>query len=296
MLDIKITDVRTLPGDSAFLIDDGKTAILYDTGFGFTGFRVAENIRKVLGDRPLDYIFLTHSHYDHALGAAYVTKCYPEARVVASEYAGIIFSKPSARAHMRELDRKCAAANGVADYEDLADDLRMDIAVNDGDWLACGDLVFQVVALPGHTKCSVGFYLPEKKLLLGSETLGVYFGMGTYLPSCLVGYQLTLESFQKARQLDIEGILLPHYGPVYGEVAVAYLENSQRVTVETARTIMAMLQQGKFREEILEYFTETVYSDNVKPVYPIDAFRLNTGIMIDLIAKELGGATWESYC
>jgi hypothetical protein len=34
---MKITDVRVLPGDSGFLIDDGKTSILYDTGFAFTG-------------------------------------------------------------------------------------------------------------------------------------------------------------------------------------------------------------------------------------------------------------------
>lgn len=296
MTDIKITDVRALPGDSAFLLDDGKTSILYDTGFGFTGFQVAENIRKVLGSRPLDYIFLTHSHYDHALGSAYIAKCYPHAQVVAGEYAGKIFSKPSARERMRELDREWARANGVEAYADLADDLRVDIPVNDGDWLDCGDLRFLVVALPGHTKCSIGFYLAEKKLLLGSETLGVYFGQGTYLPSCLVGYQMTLESFQRARKLEIAGILLPHYGPVYGELAKAYLENSQRVTVETAQTILAMLGAGSSKEEILEHFTETVYSDNVKPVYPVDAFRLNTGIMIDLIAKELGGAGWESCC
>ena len=63
MANIKITDVRSLPGDSAFLVDDGKTSILYDTGFAFTGNKVAENIKKELLSRQLDYIFLTHSHY-----------------------------------------------------------------------------------------------------------------------------------------------------------------------------------------------------------------------------------------
>ena len=74
MKQLKITDVRALPGDSAFLVDDGKTSILYDTGFGFTGDRVAENVKKELGNRSLDYIFLTHSHYDHALGSVYLRK------------------------------------------------------------------------------------------------------------------------------------------------------------------------------------------------------------------------------
>ena len=77
MDDLVITDVRTLPGDSGFLIDDSKTAVLYDTGFGFTGEKLADNIKRELGDRPLDYIFLTHSHYDHALGAPYVATTYP---------------------------------------------------------------------------------------------------------------------------------------------------------------------------------------------------------------------------
>ena len=40
---MKITDVRVLPGDSGFLIDDGKTSILYDTGFAFTGEQLAQN-------------------------------------------------------------------------------------------------------------------------------------------------------------------------------------------------------------------------------------------------------------
>ena len=70
MIPLTITDVRAVAGDSAFLIDDGETAVLCDTGFGFTGYSVADNIQRILGDRPLDYILLTHSHYDHALGSA----------------------------------------------------------------------------------------------------------------------------------------------------------------------------------------------------------------------------------
>lgn len=287
MKDLNITDVRAVPGDSAFLIDDGKTAILYDTGFAFTGHKIARNIQKVLDSRPLDYIFLTHSHYDHALGSAYVRKLYPDVKVVAGEYAGRIFAKPSARAAMRRLDRKASTEYGAEEYEDLIDELRADILVRDGDILTCGDLRFRVIDLPGHTKCSVGFYLETHKLLLGTETLGVYFGNGTYLPSYLVGYQMTLDSFQKAHALDIEGILLPHYGLVHQREAEGYLLQSEENAKETAAIILKMLRSGKDKAEILTHFTETVYTDQVRPTYPIDAFLLNTGIMIELIRKEL---------
>ena len=84
---IQITDVRAVPGDSAFLLDDGKTSILYDSGFAFTGNAVADNIAKVLKKRTLDYIFLTHSHYDHALGSVYAAKRYPQVKIVAGSLA-----------------------------------------------------------------------------------------------------------------------------------------------------------------------------------------------------------------
>ena len=83
MKELKITDVRVVPGDSGFLIDDGTTSILYDSGFAFTGYKLADNIKNALGKRELDYIFLTHSHYDHAAGSAYVKKVFPGAKVVA---------------------------------------------------------------------------------------------------------------------------------------------------------------------------------------------------------------------
>lgn len=286
MTSLAITDVRALPGDSAFLLDDGKTAILYDTGFAFTGNAVAKNIQAVLKDRPLDYIFLTHSHYDHALGSPYIKKVYPGAKVVAGAYAATVFSKPTARNTMRELDRKAAAARGITAYEDRIDELCVDIAVSDGDTLICGDLTFSVVALPGHTKCSVGYWLPEQKLLLSTETLGVYFGEGICLPSCLVGYQLALDSFRKAAQLDIKQLLLPHYGLLKDRSAPAYLEIAKRATRQTAEDIRRRLLSGRSREEIIAGLEAETYTDTVALTYPIDAFRLNTGIMIDLIRRE----------
>lgn len=286
MKQLTITDVRTLPGDSGFLIDDGKTAILYDTGFGFTGEKLADNIKKVLGDRPLDYIFLTHSHYDHALGTPYVTRAYPGVQVVAGQYAAAIFCRGSAIATMRQLDRRVAEDHGVTEYEDLADALRVDIPVADGDRITCGDMVFTVVGLPGHTKCSVGYYLEENGLLLSTETLGVYFGQGIYLPSYLVGYQSTLDSIARVKALAPKRILLPHYGVLEQAEAEEYLQKAEQAAVETARLIQQQLRLGKTHQQVLELLEERQYGQNVATTYPVDAFHLNTKIMIELIQRE----------
>ena len=259
MDNLKITDVRALSGDSAFLIDDGKTSIMYDSGFAFTGYRVAENIKKILGERKLDYIFLTHSHYDHAAGSAYVKRYWPDAKVVAGEYATKIFAKPTAKAIMRDLDKKFAAKCGVYDYEDLFDELCVDIAVSDGDVIKTGDMEFVVLSLPGHTKCSVGYYCPQKKLLLGCETLGVFNGTDNVVPSYLVGYDMTLEAIRRVQGLDIDNILCPHFGLMDKSQTQLYLEKAMDSAVTTAQDIRTMLGQGKTMPEMIEFIKNKFY-------------------------------------
>lgn len=287
MENIKITDVRAHKAESAFLIDDGNTAILYDSGFAFTGETVAQNIKNALGDRPLDYIFLTHSHYDHVLGSVYALKYWPQSKVVAGEYATKIFSKSSAKAVMRELDSKFAATCKAGKYEDLIDNLRVDISVTDGDIIKAGTMEFVVINLPGHTRCSVGFYSPKFKLLLACETLGVPNGKDDVFPLFLVGYDMTMKSMDKVSNLDIEAVLAPHYGILKGEEAKRYLENGKKSAQRVAQEIKSKLSANIPKDKILEDYRNKIYHGYVKEIYPIDALNLNTSIMIDLIEREL---------
>ncbi len=286
MNNIKISDVRVNSGDSAFLIDDGKTAIMYDSGFAFTGYEVADKIKNILGNRELDYIFLTHSHYDHALGSVYALKYWPDAKVVAGEYAAKIFAKPTAKAVMRDLDNKFAKKCGIESYEDLIDELKVDISVCDGDVIKAGDMEFVAINLPGHTKCSIGFYCKEEKLLLGCETIGVFNGVDDVIPSYLVGYKMAMDSIERVEGLDIENILVPHYGILDKAGTKLYLERARQSAVSTTDEIVSMLKAGKAKEEISKFFMDKFYHGYIKDVYPIDAIELNTGIMIDLLERE----------
>lgn len=286
MTDVKITDVRVHPGDSGFLIDDGKTSILYDSGFAFTGSGMVDKIKEQLGSRKLDYIFLTHSHYDHVLGALYAMRQWPDAKVIAGEYAAKIFGKPSAKSVMRKLDQKFAVTCGAEPYEDIIDELRVDITVNDGDIINAGKMTYKVVDLPGHTKCSVGFYLVEQKLLLSTETLGIYAGNGIILPSFLVGYEMTLNSIKKVENMDVENILVPHYGLLDREHTKVFLKKAKEVAHITAEDFSARIKNGQTDEELIEYFKSLYYHDYIRVIYPIDAIELNTSCMINLIKRE----------
>lgn len=285
MENIKIIDVRCLKGDAGFLIDDGKTSILYDSGFGFTGFQVAENIKSVLGERKLDYIFLTHSHYDHALGSASVLREYPDAKVVAGTYAAGIFQRDGAKRVMKELDSAFAKTCGVTDYEFLGDELRVDIAVVDGDIINAGTMEFRVISLPGHTRCSIGFYCQDKKLLLSNETLGVYDGEETIVPSYLVSFEDSIESIKKVEQMDVKYLLAPHLGILNEAQTGFFLENMRSASEETALLIRNNLQEGKTTAEIVEILKTEFLHGYIEEIYPEDAANLNFSIMTELLKK-----------
>lgn len=285
---VKVTDMRIHPGDSGFLIDDGKTAILIDSGYGFTGFAMAQKIKDHLGERPLDYIFLTHSHYDHALGSAYILETYPNATVVAGTYAASIFRRAGALRKMEELDRSIAAISGTTDYPFLGDRLRVDIEVNDGDVVKAGDLTFKVLDLPGHTKCSVGFYCQEEAMLIATETLGIYDGGEVILPSFLVSFENTLASIDRVLALKIDRLLIPHLGDLEQERTRFYLDNIRRRSVESAEEYAAALREGRSTEEIATDYIKRYRKGYVEKIYPPEAMMLNTTLMIDRIGTEFG--------
>ena len=286
-MDIKVTDVRCQKGDAAFLIDDGKTSILYDTGFGFTGYAIAENVKKCLGERQLDYIFLTHSHYDHALGSPYVLRYFPNARVVAGKYAVDIFKRDGAKRVMKELDSKFAKQCGVADYEFLGDELKVDIAVDDGDTVQAGDMTFEVIDLPGHTRCCVGFYMEKDGLLLAPETLGVYVGDNTIMPICLVSFSDAIASIERIEKYNVRAIVAPHWGLLNKAETEFYLGNMKSAIQNIAQSILDSLKNGLNEEDIVKQFKDKYWRGYVKEIYPEDAMALNTSLMTRLIKKEL---------
>lgn len=285
-MNIQITDVRCKKGDASFLIDDGKTSILYDTGFGFTGYAVAENIKKNLGERKLDYIFLTHSHYDHALGCPYILRKYPTAKVVAGSYAEGIFKREGAKRTMRELDAKYANTCGVTDYEFLGDELKVDIAVDDGDIIQAGDMEFKVLSLPGHTRCSIGFYCEKEGLFLSCESLGVYDGE-TILPSYLIGYNTAISSIERVEKLNITYMVAPHFGLLNREQTAFFLKNMKLAAENLAQELLDSIKKGYSDEEIVEQFKDKYWKGYKKEISPEDAFKLNASITISLIRNEL---------
>ena len=283
-----VTNIGPVPGGEAFLFMTDTSAFLLDAGFGFCGEQTADNLDQVLDGRKLDCILLTHSHYDHILGAPYIYERHPEAKVYASQHTAEVIQKHGARFTMRKMDASAAKMYHVhPKLMDKVGDLKVDVIVKEGDIVDTGDMKFKVYDFPGHTFCSIGFYCREERLLLSCESLGVYVGNDSILPIFLVGYGICIDSLEKAQKLDISAMLIPHTGMVTGELCQKMLSDAESNVKEGVKDIVEAAKSGTTDDELIVMFRNRFYTDYAKKLTPQAAFDLNAGYMISVIRKEL---------
>lgn len=110
-----------------------------------------EKMRRLIGDTQLEFILLTHGHYDHIGGVSDIKRDYGAKVVISSEDEMML---SSSRASL-------AAFVGAPQNNTSAD-----ITVTDGDVIRLDDIEIKVIATPGHTRGSV-CYLADNALFTG---------------------------------------------------------------------------------------------------------------------------------
>lgn len=283
-----VYNVTPVRGGDAYLFVFDDVTFLYDSGYGFSSKKLYENIVSVLGERNLDYVLLTHSHYDHALGSAYLSVAFPECKIVGFEYAAKVMLKDGARKTMTRLDEAVRVFNSSEDYFEAMDNLHIDIPVVDGQKLMLGSHECEVVSLPGHTRDSVSYYFADQRLMLGCETVGLFAKEGVVLPAFLVGYNLALESISRCSTYDMDYYFVPHQGMLSGDEVKSFMKASYDSHELSREIIINGFNEGKDLEALVDDFSEVFYPDEIKSVYPPEAYSENVHIQIPTILRENG--------
>lgn len=278
-----------LGGDAFLIITSGKTALV-DTGFSFTAPQMVENLKVALNGRPLDYIILTHSHYDHVSGASACKKEWKDAKIVSSQHAAEVFEKPSAVERMRQMNIYATKAFGYpADsYSDMSA-LHTDIVVKEGDIIDLGPITLRTMEAPGHTWDCLAFWCPEEKMIITCETMGVISGEDSVMPACLVSYAKTMEFIAREKALSPQAIMVPHYGMLYGKDCTKFLDNAVIWNTKYHDMIVDGYGKGLNVEQLKALTKSTFYTDVVRQGQPEEAFDLNNSYMVPMMLRECCG-------
>lgn len=283
---LSTVNCRGCSGGDCFLIRGKDVNILVDSGFAFSAQTAVKEIKSHLSNKSLDYLLLTHSHYDHAMGVPAFRKAFPGLKVIGSEYCNFILTKPTARKKMQEMDDFAANAYGHKKSKDLTDGLYCDIVLKDGEELQLGGEKIRGISLPGHTKCCMGYLFTEEEMLVSCETLGIMADGSTVFPGCLIGYRMTIDSINKALSLNLKELLIPHSGYIYGEDIKNYLNSSLKSTDDCKSLILEAHRSGKDFYGIVEEYKKKYYSEKISQSYPEHALMANLSAQIPMFIKE----------
>lgn len=215
---------------------EGKWVIV-DTGLGTDGTRKAWEaafaMYKIDPRRDVDRILLTHHHADH-FGFAGVMQEWTGAPIYLSDQERELahfawtteefhtFYRSSGLSEEMVLRLQVNPTAFVGPVSPFPTDLQR---IENGNRFHIGELQFEAIHMPGHTRGHICFYEKQHKLLLSGdhftrETIPYisYHGYGD--PNPLKTYLETLKSMQT---LEIAAVL-PGHGPVFYDAQVRITE------------------------------------------------------------------------
>lgn len=229
-----------------YLVRGDHKTLMVDAGLSLLAPSYLASLRELLSEAGrLDYLLLTHSHYDHIGAAAHLKRHFPALRIGAHERVAGLLHKPTALDLMRRLTANHAepADQGGGDEDLTLQPFEVDIHLKQGDEIDLGGLTCRIYETPGHTRDSLAFYLPEIKALLPGEACGVLQGEpGRKLQvEFLASFQAYVDSLRLMTALSPDIICLAHGWVLTGRDARALLLRSWTETFQYRALIESYL-------------------------------------------------------
>ena len=106
----------------------------------------SKEMRDFIGSAKLEYILLTHGHFDHIGGVAAISRDYGAKVVISAQDASMLSS---------------GKASLSAFFGIKQDKITPDLTISEGSSLMLGETQIKVLATPGHTKGGVCYLLKD---------------------------------------------------------------------------------------------------------------------------------------
>lgn len=282
----KVFRVTAGHGGEVYLIMGSEFTAMYDAGMQYCGPQLIKNAEAVLCGRDLDYLLLSHSHYDHIGATPFVRRRWPNVTTCGSEHAEYILKRPGALKEIRRLSENAAKDYGNPDAEITTEGLRIDRVLREGESISLGDISVTCYEGKGHTDCSLMYMIEPEKILFLSESTGVIEFDGAMHPAILKSYRDSLATLQKCRELSARTLISPHYGVIPEMYNDLYFDRYELSVQRERNLIVGMHEEGASFEEILEAHKDVYWREDRSKEQPEEAYEVNVRSTIKAYIDE----------
>ncbi len=144
------------------------------------------------------YIFLTHGHFDHSLGALDLKLIYNADFGCSNKDTFLLNRQDETAKHF--LKKEIQVPNFI----------KIDIDLDKVKNFKLGDEIFEIIKTPGHTPGGVCFYNKKNKLLFSGDTL--FAGLRGRTDFKYGDTKKIFESLKKLMKLPKDTLVLPGHG------------------------------------------------------------------------------------
>jgi len=191
---------------NVFIIESKDEKLMIDSGLGggvasAFGTNVNSNkiLNKVIVEKKIENIFLTHSHIDHVGGVLSLQDKY-DFNIITSEIEAQHLETGDSAYIEPFLGSKCPP-------------LKVSKKLKEGAILEVGDFSFEVLLTPGHTHGSCSLWESDKKILISGDTV---FPQGSFGRTDLStgSSKDLLASLKRLARLKLRILLPGHMNPI----------------------------------------------------------------------------------
>jgi hydroxyacylglutathione hydrolase len=199
-------------GCNCFLIRKDDIDILVDTGSSKYFSRLQKNLRSLkLQPGKLDYLILTHTHYDHCQNAARI-KEQENCQIIISEFDKDSTEKgytiiPAGTFKITELLSRAGKYIGKRMFG--YPPFKADILINDSLDLTEKGLHIKLIRTAGHSIGSISVIVDDEIAITGDEMIGIF--ENSVFPPFTDDINEMIDSWGKLLKTDCE-VFLPGHG------------------------------------------------------------------------------------
>ena len=187
-IDEQQTVIRINDDTHPLYLIKGEKTFLIDSGLSAKAKKYAAALSECVEDGKIDTLLLTHSHYDHVGACSYLQDIYKFNVLGSRDTAGLLNSSDI----IEMIDFQNQEMKDLfSDSSDIQCKMpeRLRTAAEGEKINVSADRYFEVIAAPGHSRCSLAYLLLPDRILFPGDSAGMMEKSGRKRPVFFSGFR-----------------------------------------------------------------------------------------------------------